>query len=87
MFASNFTTLDSHTKFLRGEDNLSTYTMTETIGRPNSMTNYFCKTCGSLMFRKGSGFPDMRIMRIGTVVSVYMIRLDMLDLLRGIFLD
>lgn len=69
MFASNFTTKDSHTRFIRGEDNLSTYGESETIGSGHIMTNHFCKTCGSLMFRVGGGFPVMRIMRIGTVVS------------------
>lgn len=31
------------------------------------MTNYFCTTCGSLMYRVSSGFPGMSILRIGTV--------------------
>jgi len=31
------------------------------------MANYFCSTCGSLMYRVGSGFPGKRILRIGTV--------------------
>ena len=31
------------------------------------MTNYFCSTCGTLMYRVGSGFPGMSILRIGTV--------------------
>lgn len=31
------------------------------------MANYFCKTCGSLMYRVGSGFPGKSILRIGTV--------------------
>jgi hypothetical protein len=31
------------------------------------MTNYFCKTCGTLMYRTGSAFPGMSILRIGTV--------------------
>lgn len=31
------------------------------------MTNHFCSTCGSLLYRIGTGFPGMAIMRIGTV--------------------
>ena len=36
--------------------------------RPNgSMTDFFCKTCGSLMYRVSSGFPGIPILRIGSV--------------------
>ena len=31
------------------------------------MTNYFCGTCGTLMYRVGSAFPGQSILRIGTV--------------------
>ena len=31
------------------------------------MTNFFCQTCGTLMYRVGDGFPGMSILRIGTV--------------------
>jgi hypothetical protein len=31
------------------------------------MTNYFCSTCGSLMYRKSERFPDQSILRTGTV--------------------
>lgn len=31
------------------------------------MTNYFCKTCGTLMYRIGEAFPGQVFMRIGTV--------------------
>jgi hypothetical protein len=30
-------------------------------------TNFFCKTCGTLMYRRGDGFPNLSILRIGTV--------------------
>lgn len=66
-FASNFITKDSHTRFLRGEDNLSSWGQAETIATGYKMTNYFCKTCGSLMYRVGEGFPGVKIMRLGTV--------------------
>lgn len=31
------------------------------------MSNHFCATCGTLMYRVGSRFPGMSILRIGTV--------------------
>jgi len=31
------------------------------------MTNHFCSTCGTLMYRVSSGWPGMSILRIGTV--------------------
>ena len=31
------------------------------------MANYFCSTCGTLMYRKGTGFAGQSILRIGTV--------------------
>lgn len=31
------------------------------------MDSYFCKTCGSLMYRISSGFPGTAIMRLGAV--------------------
>ncbi|KAL5380493.1 hypothetical protein DPSP01_007813 [Paraphaeosphaeria sporulosa] len=67
MFASNFTVLDTHTSFIRGEANLTAFGQSDTIGRGHLMTNYFCRTCGTLMYRVGGGFPGMKIPRIGTV--------------------
>lgn len=67
MFASNFTIDDTYLKHLRGRDNLTAYAQAKTIASGNSMTNYFCSTCGSLMYRVSSGFPGMSILRIGTV--------------------
>ena len=31
------------------------------------MANFFCKTCGTLMYRQGSAFPGRSICRIGTI--------------------
>lgn len=31
------------------------------------MTNYFCSTCGTLMYRVGESWPGMSILRVGTV--------------------
>jgi len=68
MFASNFTVLDSHLKHLRGRENLKTWTNTVTpVRKDTSMTDYFCNTCGTLMYRVSSAFPHAPILRIGSV--------------------
>jgi len=67
MFASNFTVLTDHFTYTRGRDNITIYTQSETIKTGNTMSNFFCKTCGTLMYREGTGFPGMSILRIGTV--------------------
>jgi hypothetical protein len=67
MFASNFILKDEYLKYIRGRDNLTAYGQSKTIATGNTMTNYFCTTCGTLMWRVSSGFPGMSIMRIGTV--------------------
>ncbi|KAJ7021862.1 Mss4-like protein [Mycena alexandri] len=67
MFASNFVVADTYLVHLRGRESLTTYSQSHTIGTGNSMTNYFCITCGILMYRVSSGFPDHSVLRIGTV--------------------
>lgn len=67
MFASNFTVDDKYLKHLRGQENLSSWGQAKTVSSGNKMTNYFCSTCGTLMYRVSSGYPGMSILRIGTV--------------------
>jgi hypothetical protein len=69
MFASNFTVADTHLKHLRGQENLKIFKQSRTVSSPgeNTMANYFCSTCGTLMYRVGSNFPGTSILRIGTV--------------------
>ncbi|KAI9150880.1 hypothetical protein HJFPF1_10657 [Paramyrothecium foliicola] len=68
MFASNFSVLDTHIRHVRGRDNLTAFGQNKTIiTKGNTMMNYFCSSCGSLMYRKGDGFPGVSIMRLGTV--------------------
>lgn len=67
MFASNFIVADTHLKHLRGRENLKTYSQSHTIASHNTMTNHFCSTCGTLLYRVSSGFPGMSITRIGTI--------------------
>jgi len=68
MFASNFTVDNKYLTHIRGFENMTVYEQSKTVGRKgNTMANYFCKTCGTLMYRCGSGFPGQSILRIGTV--------------------
>ena len=67
MFASNFTVQNTHLKHIRGKEHLKQYSQSKTIASGNNMTNYFCDTCGSLLYRISSGFSDKSILRIGTV--------------------
>ncbi|KAJ7208499.1 Mss4-like protein [Mycena pura] len=67
MFASNFSIADRHLTHVRGRENLTAFGQSRTIGSGNTMTNHFCSTCGTLMYRVSSGFPGMSILRIGTV--------------------
>ncbi|ORY61472.1 Mss4-like protein [Pseudomassariella vexata] len=66
-FASNFTVANTHLKHLRGQDTLKTFAQSQTIASGNMMTNHFCSTCGTLMYRVSSGFPHWSILRIGTI--------------------
>ncbi|KAK3651222.1 hypothetical protein LTR56_002080 [Elasticomyces elasticus] len=67
MFASNFIVKDSALKHLKGQEKLTEYSQSKTVASGNTMTNFFCSTCGTLLYRKSSGFPGMSITRIGTV--------------------
>ncbi|KAJ7914574.1 Mss4-like protein [Mycena leptocephala] len=64
MFASNFLVADTHLTHLRGRDNLSTYSQSRTIAAGNTMTNYFCSTCGTLMYRITSGYPGISVLTL-----------------------
>ncbi|KAF5373683.1 hypothetical protein D9758_000785 [Tetrapyrgos nigripes] len=57
MFASNFTVDDKYLKHIRGQDNLKTFGQAQSIGSHKKMTNYFCSTCGTLMYRVGESWP------------------------------
>lgn len=65
MFATNFSILDTHLTHVRGRENLKSYGQSHTIASGQKMTNYFCATCGTLMYRIGR--PGASILRVGTV--------------------
>ena len=68
MFTTGFIILDSHLEHVRGEENLKQFGQSDTIERKgNVMTNFFCSTCGSLMYRRAEGYPGASILRTGTV--------------------
>jgi hypothetical protein len=52
---------------LRGQDLLTSYSTAATIATGNTMTSSFCSVCGTLMYRRSSGFPGLSFCRIGTV--------------------
>jgi hypothetical protein len=67
MFASNFTVVDSSRAHLKGQDVLTAFGQNDTIGTGQTMTNYFCSGCGTLMYRVSTSIPGQSILRIGTV--------------------
>jgi hypothetical protein len=69
MFASNFTIDDKYLKHLRGRENLKTFSQSRSIASGNTMTNHFCGTCGTLMYRVSTGpeWQGKSILRIGTI--------------------
>ncbi|KAH7371145.1 Mss4-like protein [Pyrenochaeta sp. MPI-SDFR-AT-0127] len=66
-FASNFVVADTSLRHIRGQENLKTFSQTHSIATGNTMTNHFCSTCGTLMYRVGSGYPGLSVLRLGTV--------------------
>jgi len=66
-FASNFIVKDDELTHIRGEDQLTRFAQNKTVDSGEEMANYFCKVCGTLMYRRSTGFPKMSVMRIGTV--------------------
>ena len=67
MFATNFIVADTHLKHIRGQDNLKSFGQSRTVAAGNTMTNYWCDTCGTLMYRICSGLAGQHLLRIGPV--------------------
>lgn len=67
MFATNFTVHSDDLRYTRGRELVKTYTQSKTIASHNSMTNYFCGTCGTLLNRVSSGMPELNFVRVGLV--------------------
>ncbi|KAJ4337139.1 hypothetical protein N0V95_008413 [Ascochyta clinopodiicola] len=67
MFSTLFVIEDSHLQHLRGKENLKTYSTAKSIASGKLMTNHFCGTCGTLMYRVGEAYPGHSLLRLGTV--------------------
>ena len=67
MFASNFLVKNSALRHNRGEDKLTKFAQSQTIESGETMENCFCSVCGTLMYRRSTGFPGTSVLRIGTV--------------------
>jgi hypothetical protein len=65
MFSSAFSIFDTHLTHVRGRENLTMFSQSKTISSGNTMTNYFCSTCGTLMYRVGQ--VGASLLRLGTV--------------------
>lgn len=67
-YMSNIIVADTHLKHVRGQKNLTTFSEEETVRAKNAqMSNHFCATCGTLMYRTGVRWPGVSILRTGTV--------------------
>ncbi|KAI0421468.1 Mss4-like protein [Xylaria grammica] len=67
MFASNIIVKDEYVQHLRGRENLKSFSQSTTIGSGKSMTNWFCQTCGTLMYRISEKISGVKVLRLGTV--------------------
>ncbi|KAH6632205.1 Mss4-like protein [Chaetomium tenue] len=67
LYMSNITVADTHLRDVRGRAELRTFAQATTVRSGGLMTNYFCATCGTLMYRVGEKFPGLSILRTGTV--------------------
>jgi hypothetical protein len=67
MFATNFNIKDEYLIHERGRENLTVYAQKETVATGKLMSNHFCKTCGTLLYRTAENYPGSSILRLGTV--------------------
>jgi hypothetical protein len=64
-FTSAFVVAVSAVKHIRGQQKLREFAQSKTIASGRAMTNYFCDTCGTLMYRLSEAHPDISVMRLG----------------------
>jgi hypothetical protein len=68
MFTTGIIVLDKHLKHIRGEESLKQFSQSGTVERDGSaIANFFCMTCGSLMYRRSSAYTGVSVLRGGTV--------------------
>jgi hypothetical protein len=61
---------------MRGEESLKKFSQSQTISSGLAMTNCFCNTCGTIMYRLSEAYPGVDLLRLGTV--------DDLSLMEGV---
>lgn len=71
-FTAAFIVSTPHVTHVRGQDKLKTFTQAETTHSRMPATNFFCDTCGTLMYRTVGLMPDALICRLGTVDDVHL---------------
>jgi hypothetical protein len=64
-FTSAFVVAVSTVQHLRGQQKLRRFAQSNTIASGRAMTNYFCDTCGTLMYRLSEAHPDIKVTRLG----------------------
>lgn len=67
MFASNFIVKNDALTHERGQEKLTKFVKEEGIWSGGTMASHFCSVCGSLMYRIGSSYPGVTILRLGQV--------------------
>ncbi|KAH7381049.1 Mss4-like protein [Cadophora sp. MPI-SDFR-AT-0126] len=67
MFCSAFAVDGTAVRFIRGKENLKSFSHHQTIATGNTMSNHFCSTCGVLMYRVSSSLPEALLLRLGPV--------------------
>ncbi|KAL2833945.1 Mss4-like protein [Aspergillus pseudoustus] len=67
MFTTAFIIADTYLKHLRGQEALKNFSQSKTTTSGKAMTNCFCSSCGTLMYRTSEEFPGHSILRTGTV--------------------
>ncbi|KAH8679400.1 Mss4-like protein [Ilyonectria robusta] len=62
-FSLNFLVPEGNFKLISG----SPRTFTKTADSGNNITSYFCGNCGTTPFRDGDSFPNLKIIKAGTL--------------------
>ncbi|EGY21959.1 hypothetical protein VD0002_g8444 [Verticillium dahliae] len=67
MFCSAFSVPEEAVRFLRGKENVKVFQHHQTTASGKAMSNYFCATCGNLMYRTSAMQEGFYIIRLGVV--------------------
>ncbi|WWC66339.1 uncharacterized protein I206_100240 [Kwoniella pini CBS 10737] len=67
MYATNFIIETKDLKYNFGKEKIKIFKQSKTILEKNSMSNFFCSNCGTLLNRISSGTPNLNYIRVGSV--------------------